>query len=195
MKKAIWIILLMGLAIISGFFVGIRLYNAKDSSNELANNVENISNNNLINNVTNIEILTSASEEKISIDTEIVEEIYYTECDHLIRATKRDIKNLVNMTKEELARKYPDWEIKEFSSERVVLYKEEQDFCNEHYLVKDVDGYVTVYSMNNNDKIIEQAEVTEIETRYLTETDQEDLKEGIKVYTEQKLNKLIEDFE
>ena len=49
--------------------------------------------------------------------------------------------------------------------------------------------------MNNEDKINELIETTEIETKYLTETDQEDLKEGIKVYTQQKLNKLIEDFE
>ena len=49
--------------------------------------------------------------------------------------------------------------------------------------------------MDNEDKINEIIKTTEIETKYLTETDQEDLKEGIRVYTQQKLNKLLEDFE
>ena len=44
-------------------------------------------------------------------------------------------------------------------------------------------------------EIKERIKITDIETAYLPKTDQEALKEGIKVYSEQKLNKLIEDFE
>ena len=99
------------------------------------------------------------------------------------------------MTKQELQDKYPDWVIKEFSKERVVLYKEEQNYCGEHFLVKDVDGFITIYSMDNADEIKERIDITDIETIYLPEADQENLKEGIKVYSQQNLNKLIEDFE
>ena len=195
MKKTIWIVALLSLAIIIGFLVGVYLYNLEENKKQLENDVQNIVYNNITNNTNTIEIETSVSEEKISIDTEVIEEVYYTQCDHLVKTTKKDIKALVNITKEELAKKYPDWEIKEFNSKKVTLYKEEQNFCNEHYLVKDVDGFVTIFNMDNNDNIIERIEITEIETKYLTETDQEDLQEGIKVYTQQKLNKLIEDFE
>lgn len=195
MKKTIWIIILLILAIIIGFRVGVYLYNKEENKKQLDSNVQNSLYNNTVNNTNTVEIQTSVAKEKISINTEVVEEIYYIQCDHLIRNTRKDIKSLVNMTKEELAKKYPDWEIKEFSTEKVILYKEEQGFCNEHYLVKDVDGVVTIYNMDNEDKINEIIETTEIETKYLTETDQEDLKEGIKVYTQQKLNKLLEDFE
>ena len=195
MKKTIWMIILLILAIIIGFWVGVYLYNKEENKKQIENDIQNVSYNNIVNNTNMIEIQTSVSKEKISINTEVVEEVYYAQCDHLIRTTRNDIKSLVNMTKDELAKKYPDWEIKEFSTEKVILYKEEQGFCNEHYLVKDVDGVVTIYNMDNEDKINEIIETTEIETKYLTETDQEDLKEGIKVYTQQKLNKLIEDFE
>lgn len=195
MKKTMWIIGFLILAIIMGFFVGVYLYNKEENKKQLENDAKNIVYNNTVNNTNIVEIQTSISEEKISINTEVIEEVYYVQCDHLIRTTRNDIKSIVNMTKEELAKKYPNWEIKEFSTEKVVLYKEEQGFCNEHYLVKDVNGIVTIYNMDNDDKINEIVETTEIETKYLTETDQEDLKEGIKVYTQQKLNKLIEDFE
>lgn len=195
MKKTIWIIIFLCLAIIIGFFVGMYLYNKEDNYNKLENNEEQIMYNNITNNTNTLEIETSTSEEKISINTEVIEEIYYTQCDHLIKNKKKSISNLINMTKDDLIEEYPNWEIKEFSKERVVLYKEEQGFCNEHYLVKDVDGLVTIYNMDNNDKSNNLVEITEIETKYLTENDQENLKEGIKVYTKQKLNKLIEDFE
>ena len=195
MKKTIWIIVLLIVAIIIGFFVGKYLYNLEEDKKELENNIQNTASSNLIDNTNTLKIETSVSEEKISINTEVIEEIYYIECDHLLKYTKKDIKNLVNMTKEELAKKYPDWEVKEFSEDKVVLYKEEADYCEEHYLVKDVDGFVTIYAMDNGEKIRELVKVTEIETKYLTETDQENLKEGIKVYTGQNLNKLIEDFE
>lgn len=196
MKKTIWIVILLIVAIITGFFVGVHLYNKEKSKKQLENDIQNvIVYDNKVNNTNTVEIQTSVSEEKISINTEVVEEIYYVQCDHLIKTLRKDMKSLVNMTKEELAKKYPQWEIKEFSTEKVTLYKEEQGFCNEHYLVKDVDGIVTIYNMDNEDKINEIIKTTEIETKYLTETDQEDLKEGIRVYTQQKLNKLLEDFE
>lgn len=195
MKKTIWIVILLIIAIIIGFFVGVYLYNKEKNKRQLENYIQNVVYDNIVNNTSTVEIQTSVSEEKISINTEVVEEIYYVQCDHIIKTLRKNMKSLVNMTKEELAKKYPEWEIKKFSTEKVTLYKEEQGFCNEHYLVKDVDGVVTIYNMDNEDKINEIVETTEIETKYLTETDQEDLKEGIKVYTQQKLNKLLEDFE
>lgn len=195
MKKTIWIIILLIMAIIIGFFVGEYLYSLEMNKKEIKNDIQDISYNNLINNTNTLKIETSAYEEKISINTEVMEETYYRECDHLLKYTKKDIKGLINMTKEQLTKKYPEWEVKEFSKEKVILYKEEVGYCEEHFLVKDVDGFVTIYAMNNEEEIKELVNVTEIETKYLTETDQENLKEGIKVYTGQKLNKIIEDFE
>lgn len=195
MKKTIWILMLLILAIIIGFAIGMYLYSVENNEEQLISDTQNISYNNLINNANIVEIKTSVTEEKISVKTEVIEEIYYAQCDHLVRLTKKDIKGLINMTKEKLEKKYPDSEIKEFTAERVVMYKVEQGFCDEHYLVKDVDGFITIYAMDNDDNIRERIRITEIETIYLTKADQESLKEGIKVYTNQKLNKIIEDFE
>lgn len=194
MKKSIWV--LFFLAIIIGFFIGIYLYNTEANENQLENDINKI-NDDLVNTsiVNKIEIETSAMEEKISINTEVIEEVYYKECDHLVKDKRSNIKNIVNMTKQELEKKYPDWEIKEFSKEKVILYKKDPNYCGEHFLVKDVDGLITIYSIDNSDEIKERIDITDIETLYLPEADQKNLKEGIKVYSEQKLNKLIEDFE
>lgn len=193
MKKTVWLFLV--LAVVIGFFIGIYLYNVEENEEELENDIDTIENSIVLNNVNALEIETSVAPEKISVNTQVIEEVYYTECDHLISVTKKDIKSIINMTELQLERKYKDWEIKEFSTEKVVLYREEQNYCGEHFLVKDVDGLVTIYTMNNEEEIKERIEITDIETAYLPQTDQEDLVEGIRVYTQQKLNKLIEDFE
>lgn len=197
MKKTIWVIAFLILAIVIGFFVGIYLYNAEANEEQMENDIEKIDSINPVsmNTVQKKEIETSMLEEKISVNTQVIEEVYYIECDHLLTNTKKDIRSLVNMTKEKLAQKYPDWEIKEFSTEKVVLYKEEQNYCNQHYILKDVNGFITIYNMDEQDNIKERIEITEIETKYLPEKDKEDLEQGIKVYSLEKLNKLIEDYE
>ena len=51
-------------------------------------------------------IYSLPNERKISVKTEVIEEVYYVSCDHLIKTKKGDIKSLINMTKEELMKKY-----------------------------------------------------------------------------------------
>ena len=155
-------------------------------SNTITNKTEKIN---------TIEIPTSISQEKVSVNTQIIEETYYNKCNHKIENTLKDTKKYINMTKEKLQKEFPTWEIKEFDKDKVVLYKEEDDFCNEHFLVKDEDGYVTIYTIDNDKNILELLDKTEIATAYLAQVDQENLKNGMIIYTKQNLNKLIEDFE
>ena len=182
-----------------GFFIGKTVLNGKKEKNK----IDYIANKNQINNVLNkqvkssnkTEIETSTTEPKVSINTIITEQTYYNKCDHQIDYNVRDTKKYVNMTKEELQAEFKGWEIKEFSIDKVVLYKEEDDFCNEHFLVKDEAGYVTIYTIDNEGQILELLDKTEIATEYLEKVDQDSLKKGMVIYTKQNLNKLIEDFE
>ena len=196
MKKTIWGIGPV-VAILLGFFIGLKLYKKEEKLDNiiLENSTANIQINNTIEEITNTEIPTSISKEKVSINTEIFEQIHYKECDHIIETQIKNKDKYINMDREDIKKRFPEWEIKEFTSEKLVLLKQESDFCNEHFLVKDVDGYVTIYTLNSMDNVLEILETTEIETRYLTDTDRNNLKNGIKVYTKQNLNKVIEDFE
>ena len=196
MKKTIWVMVCI-IAIVLGFFVGKHLYKKKESNNNvnLQNTVTNTQINNTVEKVTNTEIPTSMSEEKVSINTEIIEKVYYKECDHIIETPVKNIEKYINMDEEDIRKSFQGWEIEEFTPEKLVLYKQEEDFCNEHFLIKDVDGYVTIYTLNSLDNVLEILETTEIETKYLTDTDKKNLIDGIKVYTKKDLNKVIEDFE
>ena len=98
------------------------------------------------------------------------------------------------MTEEELKDRFSDWEIQKFTPTEIVLYKEVDEFCNEHYLLKEEDGYITIYKLDENENET-LYETTEIPTEYLPEEDLEKIQNGMKIYTEKELNKTLEDFE
>jgi len=139
-------------------------------------------------------IQTSKTQEKTSPNCMITLKVYYEICEHLIETRKNIEEPQVNLTEEELKRKFPDWEIQKFTSNEIVLYKEINEFCNEHFLLKEEDGYISIYKLdkNNNSQFFQ---TTEISTDYLAEEDLNKIRSGIKVYTQKELNKILEDFE
>ena len=65
---------------------------------------------------------------------------------------------------------------------------------NRKYILKDDDAIINVYYINENGEEI-LYKVTDISTKYLGESDVEELKRGIEVTGIQELNKILEDFE
>ncbi|MBQ2916989.1 MAG: BofC C-terminal domain-containing protein [Clostridia bacterium] len=194
-KYAIFVIIIAG--IILGFLTGIYLYRidqvemkklAKVNQEEI-NNILSTDNEEILNT-----IKTNTEEEKVSPNCNLILKVYYTKCDHLIENRELIEDTAVNMTEEELRDRFKEWEIQKFTPTEIILYKEINEFCNEHYLLKDKDGYIAIYKLdeNNNSQIFQ---TTEISTEYLAEEDLEDINQGIAVYTKKELNKILEDFE
>lgn len=98
------------------------------------------------------------------------------------------------MTKQEVKEKYPNWKLEEFSKEEIVLSRTMDSFCGEHYYLTEENGYISVYTVDENENK-EIKEEGKISTEYLTETDKIALKNGIMIYGTEELNKLLEDFE
>lgn len=198
MKKYTGISLII-IAIMLGFFTGIYLYKIKQINNQ--NDTEKIAEliedeytktAELINN--NEVATTSAEKEKTSPNCVITLKIYYNICGHLIEKKENIQEAEVNITEEELKEKFNDWEVQKFTPTEIVLYKEVDEFCNEHYLLKEQDEEIAIFKLDqNNDATF--LEKTDISTEYLTEKDLENIKRGITVYTKKELNKTIEDFE
>lgn len=142
----------------------------------------------------NSTVSVEAQEEKISPQAVIIINKHYNDCNHTITNVIDVPVDMVNLTKEKLEIEFPDWEIIDFSSKQVSLYKEFDGVCNEHYSVRDNNGIITVYYLddNNNEKLYE---ITDINIEYLTDGDKERIKNGINVYGKNELNALLEDFE
>lgn len=139
-------------------------------------------------------VKTNSEEEKTSPNCVITLKIYHEACEHLIETRQSIEEAEVNMTEEELKERFKDWEVQKFTPTEIVLYKEVNEFCNEHYLLKDENGYITIYRLDESENA-EFFNTTEVSTEYLAPEDLEKIKDGIKVYTDKELNKTLEDFE
>ena len=139
-------------------------------------------------------ISVTAEEEKTTPNTELILKKYYKDCGHTIVDKAEIPGEMVNLTKEELASRYASWVISDFSKDEVVLFRELESFCGEHYLMIEEDGIVSIYTLDEaeNRTLIE---TTEIAVEYLPETDKIILKNGIYIYGNEELNKIREDFE
>lgn len=139
-------------------------------------------------------ISTNSEQEKISPNCKITLKKYYKKCKDEINEYIRVPESLVNATKEELQNQYKDWEIKEFSSNQIILYKEFEGECGEHYILKDEEGKIAIYKISEKGEE-SLYEKTDISTDYLPEKDKNAIKQGFKINVKEKLNELIESFE
>ena len=103
--------------------------------------------NNMESNENTIET-NSEEEEKISPNCVVTEKIYYKGCSHTTSSYNNIKEELVNKTKKEFEKEYSDWQIEKFTSNEIVIYKEVQGDCGEHYIVRSKNGQVIIYQLN-----------------------------------------------
>lgn len=139
-------------------------------------------------------LLTSTIEQKISPNATIVIKKHYTNCGHTTKDYAEIPAEFVNLKEEELKDILTEWEIKGFSPDEIVIYKEIEGICNEHYIIREKDGNVAIYTIDENEKE-KLSELTEISTNYLTEHDKAELQKGIRANGKEELNSILEDFE
>ena len=137
---------------------------------------------------------TANFEEKLLPTATLILERNYEDCKHTIATESELPTEMINMTKSEIEENYPNWSIKDFSKDELVLYKIEPGLCGKHFVINSDDGVVTVYRLDENyNKVL--YEKTDIYTEYLPEEDLDRLKQGIYVYSISELNSELENFE
>lgn len=191
MKKYIAIIL--GLALIISFILGLYLYKLNNVQKEIAyeepkNPKEEIKK---VNNTKP----ANSFESKTTPKTKIIKKIYYTDCKHLVQEEEKISNKLINKSESELQIEFMGWQIQKFTENEVIIYKEVNDFCDEHYVLKNIEGQIIVYKLDQYGKIRETVKETGIQTKYLSDIDIENLNSGITVYGNNELSQRIEDFE
>lgn len=197
MKKT-WIIIIIIIIVIIGIIAGIAIYKKEDRNEKnIVENEKNIVSDKVTDDCVDEyveELETNSSEEKISPNCLVTLKRYYDECQHTTKEYIDIPQELINGTEEDLIKEYPYWKIEKFSSTDIVLYKEFNSNCGQHFVLKEDDGKIAVYKINENNEE-EVYENTEISVEYLSETDKIKVKDGIKVNGIEELNKLLEDFE
>ncbi len=203
-KLLIWnmLIIIFIASIVLGYFVAKNIGLSKIiKENEEATLIEEKEKNgNIDENMTKI---VNYEEEKIGPNTKVVLRKKYKLCGHIVEDEEIDKKQFINLTKEELKEKYKSYSIKEFSKSNVILEKEIDDICDEHFFITEEKGVIVIYKeymkiesedknmMINKKKYI----TTDIAIDLLPEEDIKALKRGKEIIGKDELNKFLEDYE
>lgn len=138
---------------------------------------------------------TNSSQVKVSPNCELILSKFYDKCEHTISENVELPQELINMTKDDLEEYFKDWKVEEFSSNKIVLYKRCEGQCDEHFLLKNIDGKIVIFKLNDNGDE-DKYQDTDISTEYLTDTDLINMQDGgLQIFGKEQLNKVIEDFE
>lgn len=174
------------------FILGYTIQNNMSTKNNINNTRTGQNGINLVDQTQTIEV--NSSDEKTTPNTIMILKKKYTDCGHEISSRAGIPEEMVNLTKEEIIEKYPNWKLEVFSKEQIVLSKEVNSFCGEHYLLIEENGEINLYSIDEAGERSFKRRL-DIAVEYLTETDNITLKNGLMVYGTENLNKIIEDYE
>lgn len=197
-------ILVVILVILLAMIAGVYIYKSQNNASIGENNTEN--NLDLADKVTDecVEeweemqndlnsINVNTSDEKLSPNCSFTFKRHYLVCDHTTNEYVNIPEKMVNATYDVLQKNYEDWNIEKFSSNEVILSKDFEGECGEHYILRNVDGNIVVFKIENG--IEEEYEKTDIAVDYLTETDKISFENGLKIYGKENLSQILEDFE
>lgn len=137
---------------------------------------------------------TASREVRVNPTARIKMRQYYKKCGHTTENDFSVPEDIINMNKKQVENYYFGWNVESFSSSEIVVSKVNSGICDEHYIIKDVDGLVNVYYIDDssNESLVYS---TEIETKYLPKEDSEKLKKGISIVGKENLSSLLEDYE
>lgn len=156
-------------------FVGIGFYIVKKYSRNdyMANVIQDNDERAVDNKITkdnNVLETSNNDNEKVSPSAKLEMTEYYKKCGHTIKNEYKVPSAVVNMTKEKVKKYYDDWDIEFFSKDCIKLYRVNEGICKEHYIIKDTNGYVNVFTKNEKgEEALYRA--TDIITKYLSEHD------------------------
>lgn len=177
--------------------MGIYIYKINEISNTKLKNVTEVAQDKITDECTEeAEELAAVNsiEKKVSANAIFIMYREYKKCGHTTKKYETAPQFTVNLNQEELQKMYENWEIKSFSNNEIVMKKTEEGICDEHFVLRDEEGQIAIYQLdeNNGEKIIER---TGIIVRYLPEEDKENIENGIYVNGNEALNRLLENFE
>ncbi|NLL81815.1 MAG: hypothetical protein GX231_05865 [Tissierellia bacterium] len=191
-KDNIYIFFIFIIFFVVSFTIGYSVMNGYINSSKIQ-----VSDDDQIKNVTpNIEIIKEVN--RITPNTFIEERIHYKECGHIVSDVYLSKDEMVNLTEDELVEylytNLPNLKLISFSNLKVVLWEEKNHLCKEHYIVGEENGKIAIFSIGDNGERILDKVFVEYPVNILIDIDQERIKKGIVVNSEDELSNILQDY-
>ena len=137
-------------------------------------------------------------ENRISPNTIVEERINYMECGHIISSSELAQNDIVNLTRSEyeeyLKSTNTNLRLVSFSNQKIVVFDERDHLCQEHFIIGEQNSNIAIFNIDENgDKVLYKS-FTDYPISILIDIDQDKLKEGIRVDSEEELSEILENF-
>ncbi|OPJ56757.1 BofC C-terminal domain-containing protein [Alkalithermobacter paradoxus] len=121
----------------------------------------------------------------------------FKKCNDIVEKTENIPDELVGFDEDKLKRhvkfNYPAWNLIEIDPNSIVLFREIDSYCKDHYEIGEEEGRLVIYKYDE-EGIKQMVEKTEYPISHLPEVDQEKIKNGIVVNSLEEVNQMLEDF-
>lgn len=188
MKKWVIVVLIIALFIVSvicGFIINSFInFSEKKEQNQAV----------LADNEKEKTVDTSSSDVTISPNAQVISTQKFEKCGHTTTVREIVPREIVNLNQEKVQKYYDGWNIDEFSASEIKISRNNSGICEEHYILRESDGYISISRKNDIGEYIFKG-LTDISIQYLPEEDLIRLEKGIEVIGKESLNKFLEDFE
>lgn len=142
-----------------------------------------------INDNASVEVATKA-EDEIKAYTRLVYQYYYEEDGQVVENTTEPPYYLINKNRKQIEEYYPDWQLVSFSNKQVVLRKSIAITNNtKKFIIGAFENYICIYYGDGTIK-----EITQTNISSLPQEEQELIKKGIEVESEEELLKYLQDY-
>ena len=128
-------------------------------------------------------------------DTLLVFRKYYRGCKETKVEERKVMGHEIGFDREGLKLAHPLWSIGGFSPSRVILNMEVDGYCPEHFLVKDKDGMIAIYTPSESGDEDILFEETDIPTFILPDEIKDEILRGLVVDSTEELEHFMENFE
>jgi len=132
---------------------------------------------------------------KTNINGRIILKRYYIKCGHTYTEEQLIEKHLIGKSRDDFAQAFPDWNINEFSPDKVVLATKINSYCPDHYIIREEGGLLVIFRPDKDTGILLAVEATNIPVNMLSDDLQEQIEEGMVLNSIEEVEQLLEDWE
>lgn len=142
----------------------------------------------------NAENETEEAIKEISPSTEIIFNRSYKLCGDIISERRKPHKEEIGTKEEAIDSLFSDWTIEKFTEKQLVLSKQIDNYCPNHYILKEQGGLVAIYAPLEEEGL-EIIKHTSVKVRSLPPNLQQEVEKGMVVGSLEEIEYIIESWQ
>lgn len=135
------------------------------------------------------------TQERVSENCQIETRYTYTLCSHIKTSKQKVSAEDIGLTENEFRQKHSEFTVETFASDKIIITKKFDQYCDEHFILQEQNGEVHVMKNEPGTADLKSIMKVDISIETLTESEMERLKFGRVFSTLEEIEEYIESVE